>query len=161
VHRIELGGAAEAWATHADFAPVAGLGLNGLAATPDGTYLVLAKFLPATLYRIAFADPTDIVTIELSGDAFVGDGPTSGADGIVFSGDALYVTFAEHVKRVDLEADFAAGTVTDLEVPGAGNGLSTSTDANGSVFAVKSEVTAFVLGQEPELPFQILRVPGT
>ncbi len=161
VHRIEIGGAAEAWATHADFAPVAGLGLNGLAATPDGEYLVLAKFLPATLFRIAFADPTDIVAIELSGDAFVGPTPTSGADGIVFSDDALYVTFAELVKRVDLDADFGAGTVTDIEVPGAGDGLSTATDANGSVFVVKSEVTAFVFGEEPELPFRILRVPGT
>lgn len=161
VHRIEAGGAAEAWATHADFAPVAGLGLNGLAVTPDGEYLVLAKFLPATLFRIALADPNDIVTIELSGDSFVGPTPTSGADGIVFSNDALYVTYAELVKRVDLEADFSAGTVTDIEVPGAGDGLSTATDANGSVFVVKSEVAAFVFGSEPDLPFRILRVPGT
>jgi sugar lactone lactonase YvrE len=159
VHRVESGSAPQVWAMDAEFAPLAGLGLNGLAITPDGAYLVLAKFLPATLYRIAIADPTDIVAIDLSGDAFVGGTPTSGADGIVFGGDALYVTFADHVKRVDLEADFGAGTVTDLEVPGAGDGLSTATEANGSIYAVKSEVTAWVLGQEPELPFAIIRVP--
>jgi sugar lactone lactonase YvrE len=159
VHRIEEGGAREVWATHADFAPQAGLGLNGLAVTPDGAYLVLAKFLPATLFRIAIEDPTDIVTIDLSGDAFTGDSPTSGADGIAFNGDALYVTFAEHVKRVDfMDAEWMSGMVTNLEVPGAGNGLSTCTAANGSVYASKSEVTAWVLGQEPELPFQLIRV---
>jgi hypothetical protein len=51
-----------------------------------------------------------------------------------------------------------SGMVTNLEVPGAGNGLSTCTAANGSVYASKSEVTAWVLGQEPELPFQLIRV---
>lgn len=158
VHRI-ADGSAEPWITDPMFAPTAGLGLNGLAATPDGEYLVLAKFAPPTLFRISFADPTDIVTVAFDGDPFTPHTPTSGADGIVFAGDALYVTFADHVKRVDFDDTWAMGTVTDIEVPGAGTGLSTATEANGAVFVVKSEVTAWVLGQDPELPFQILRVP--
>jgi Cu-Zn family superoxide dismutase len=161
VDRVQADGTAESWATHADFAPQAGLGLNGVAPTPDGAYLLVTKFLPATLFRIAFDDPTAIATVELSGDPFAGGSPTAGADGIIFAGDALYVAFAQHVARVDFDGDWATGSVTQIEVPGAGNGLSTAAEANGSVFVIKSEVTAWVLGQEPNLPFQILRVPGT
>ena len=158
VHRIEVGGAAEAWATHDDFQmEIPGLGLNGLAVTPDAEALIVAKFLSTRLFRIALSDPTDIVEVDLAGTPFTGGTPISGADGIVFSGDALFVTFAEIVKRVDFDAGWASGTVSDIEVPGAGNGLSTAAEANGSVYVVKSEVTAFVLGEPPNLPFQILR----
>ncbi len=160
VHRIEAGGAAEAWSTHPDFAmEVPGLGLNGLAMTPDEQYLIVAKFTPQRLFRIAMDDPDDVVTVDLSGDEFAGLVPISGCDGIVFSGDALYVTFAEVVKRVDFADDWSTGVVSTLEVPDVGNGLSTATVAAGAVYVVKSEVTAFVLGSAPALPFQIVRVP--
>ena len=162
IHRIEAGGAAEVWATDETFAPEVGpLGLNGLAVTPDGSHLIVAKFLPARLFRISLADPSNFVQVELSGDPFVGGAPTAGADGIAFNGDALWVTFADDVKRVDFDATWASGTVTAFPVPGAGNGLSTAAEANGVIYVVKSEVTAWVLGREPDLPFQIIRVPGS
>lgn len=162
VHRIEAGVGGEAWAMHEDFAAqIPGLGLNGMAVTPDDAYLIVAFFKPEALFRVAIDDPTDIVTVELSGDAFVGGTALTGCDGIVFEEDALYVTFADLVKRVDFDAGWGTGTVSTFEVPGVGNGLSTATVAGGSVYVVKSEVTAWVLGSEPSLPFQIVRVPGT
>lgn len=157
VHRLEVGGAAEIWASDDRFAPkIAGLGLNGLEVTPDESALILAKFIMPTLFRISLDDPTDITLIELSGDTFTGGSPTSGADGIAFVGDALFVTFDAVVKRVDLDGDAATGVVSTVEVPD--DGLSTAARAEGSLFVVKSEVTTFVLGGRPELPFQILRV---
>lgn len=158
VHRLEFGGTAEIWATDDRFAPkIAGLGLNGLAVTPDESALILAKFIMPTLFRISLDDPSDITEVELSGDSFTGGSPTSGADGIVFVGDALFVTFDAVVKRVDFNDDATTGVVSTLEVPD--DGLSTAANAEESLFVVKSEVTTFVLGGRPELPFQILRVP--
>lgn len=160
VHRLEVGGTNEVWAEHPDFAmEVPGLGLNGLAVTPDEQFLIVAKFTPQRLFRVGLDDPSDVVDVELSGDAFMGGTAISGCDGIVFSGDALYVTFAELVKRVEFSDDWSTGVVSTLDVPNVGNGLSTATVAGGAVYVVKSEVTAFVLGQEPNLPFQIVRVP--
>jgi sugar lactone lactonase YvrE len=158
VHRLELGGTAEIWATSPSFTPdVPGLGLNGLAVTPDESALIVAKFLPPTLFRISLEDPTAITKITLTGDLFEGGTAISGADGIVFVGDALFVVFDDVVKRVDLDAGATMGVVSTIDPPS--DGLSTATVAEGELYVVKSEVTAFVLGQRPELPFQILRVP--
>ena len=161
VHRIAFRGTPEQWASSEDWAPVGGLGVNGLAATPDDAYLVVGYFAPPALYRVDVADPSGIVEVELSGDQFVGGAPIAGVDGIIFDDDALYVTFADIVKRVDFADDWSTGTVSTYEVPDVGNGLSTATVANGAVYVVKSEVTAWVLNSDPELPFQIVRVPGT
>jgi sugar lactone lactonase YvrE len=158
VHRLELGGTAEIWATSPSFTPdVPGLGLNGLAVTPDESALIVAKFLPPTLFRISLEDPTAITKITLTGDLFEGGTAISGADGIVFVDDALFVVFDDVVKRVDLDAGATMGVVSTIDPPS--DGLSTATVAEGELYVVKSEVTAFVLGQRPELPFQILRVP--
>lgn len=159
VHHLELGGAAEIWATSPSFTPdVPGLGLNGIAVTPDGSALVVAKYLPPTLFRIELDDPTAITKIVLGGDFFEGGTAIAGADGIVFVGDALFVVFDDVVKRVDFDdPGMTMGTVSTIEPPS--DGLSTATEAEGELYVVKSEVTAFVLGDPPDLPFQILRVP--
>lgn len=158
VHRLELGGTPELWATASNFAPeIPGLGLNGLAITPDESALVLAKYLPPTLFRIELDDPAAITKVVLSGEFFQGGTATAGADGIIFLDDALYVVFDDVIKRVDFEPGGAAGVVSDVESPT--DGLSTATVAEGELYVVKSEVNDFVLGQAPDLPFQILRIP--
>jgi len=161
VHRITAGGADEIWATDPAWAPLPGLGLgvNGLAVTPDGNYLIQGMYSPQSLFRVALADGTDITPIDLSGDNFGGATPIAGVDGIVFNDDALFVVFADVVKRVDFDDDWTTGSVTTVEVPDVGDGLSTATVAAGAVYVVKSEVTAFVLGSDPDLPFEIVRVP--
>ena len=162
VVRVTAGGQPELFASLDAWAPqLGGLGVNGLAVTPDGTALIQGFFLPAALFRVSLDNPADITEVSLSGDPFAGENPISGVDGIVFDDGALYVTFAEVVKRIDFNEDWTTGTVSTFDVPGAGNGLSTATTAGGAVYVVKSEVTAFVLGDTPELPFQIIKVPGT
>lgn len=161
IQRLELGGTPEVWATSEDWPSLGGLGVNGLAVTPDASALIVGYFAPPALYRVDIADPTAITEVELSGDMFVGGAPVAGVDGIIFDGDALYVTFADVVKRVDSEDGWSTGIVSTYDVPDVGNGLSTAAEAGGAVYVVKSEVTAWVLNSDPSLPFQIVKVPGT
>lgn len=158
IHRLAIGGDAAVWATDPAFAPeVMDLGLNGIAVTPDGTAVIVTKFIAKQLLRVAMDDPTQIVEVELGGENFAGGSLIAGPDGIVFAGEVLYVVFDDVVAQVTPNADWTAGDVTILMPSTAG--LSTATVAEGEVYAVKSEVTAFALGGAPELPFRILRVP--
>jgi hypothetical protein len=108
------------------------------------------------LLRIATDDPTQVVEIDLGGENFAGGSLIAGPDGIVFAGDLLYVVFDDVVAQVVLDADWMAGDVSILTPPTTG--LSTATLAQGEVYAVKSEVTAFALGSAPDLPFRIVRI---
>lgn len=158
IHRVGLGGDAAVWATDPEFAPeLMDLGLNGIAVTPDDTAVIVTKFITKRLLRVAKDDPTDIAEIVLTGEEFAGGALIAGPDGIVFRGDVLYVVFDDVVAEVVLDAAWTAGEVTISTPPTAG--LSTATIAEGEVYAVKSEVTAFALGSAPELPFRIVRVP--
>ncbi len=158
VHRIDTDDTITAWATDAAFAPgFGGLGLNGIAATPDDTAIAVAYYAPPQLFLVAQDDPTDIRPVTLGGDAFEGGSALSGADGIVFApDDALYVVFYEQLARVELDVAAATGTVTTVAVPGLDEGLSTATVAEGRVYAIKSEVQAYALGGAPMLPFRIV-----
>jgi hypothetical protein len=66
--------------------------------------------------------------------------------------------FDDVVAEVTFGADWTTGDVRILTPPYAG--LSTGTIAEGEVYVVKSEVTAFALGSAPDLPFRISRVPS-
>lgn len=158
IHRLAVGGDASVWATDPLFDPeLMSLGLNGIAVTPDGTAVIVTKFISKQLLRVSMDDPTQIVAVELTGEDFEGGSLVAGPDGIVFEGDTLYVVFDDVVAEVVPNQDWTSGAVSILMPPTAG--LSTATVAEGEVYAVKSEVTAFALGSAPELPFRIVRVP--
>lgn len=158
IHRVAIGGDATVWATDPEFAPeLMDLGLNGIAVTPDGTAVIVTKFIAKRLLRVSMDDPTQITEIELGGEDFSGGSLIAGPDGIVFAGDELFVVFDDAVAQVVFNADWTTGDVTMLVPPTAG--LSTATVADGEVYAVKSEVTAFALGSAPDLPFRIVRIP--
>jgi len=158
IHRLAVGGEASLWATDPEFDPeLMDLGLNGIAVTPDGTALVVTKFISKRLLLVAIDDPASIVEIDLGGDSFSGGSLVAGPDGIVFDGDVLYVVFDDVVAQVTFGADWTTGDVAILTPPYAG--LSTATVAFGEVYVVKSEVTAFALGSAPDLPFRVTRVP--
>ncbi len=159
IHRVAVGGDNSVWATDPAFDPeLMDLGLNGIAVTPDGTAVIVTKFIAKTLLRVAMDDPTSIVEVELGGESFAGGSLVAGPDGIVFDGDLLYVVFDDVVAEVTFGADWTTGDVRILTPPYAG--LSTGTIAEGEVYVVKSEVTAFALGSAPDLPFRISRVPS-
>lgn len=157
VHRIDTDDSITAWATDDAFAPgFGGLGLNGIAATPDDAAIVVAYYAPPQLFLVAQDDAT-VGPVTLDGDAFAGGTALSGADGIVFAPDGtLYVVFYEQLAAVTLDVAAATGTVTTVAVPGIDEGLSTATIAEGRVYAAKSEVQAYALGGAPMLPFRIV-----
>lgn len=127
----------------------AGLGLNGIAVSPSGDALIVAKFFPAGLLRVSLPDGSDIAQVALSGDTL------PSPDGLMVLDGDLYAVSDAAVSRVRPDDGFASATVT---VAPQVSGLSTGTVAEGELYAIKSEVTRFVVGQPLMLPFEILRI---
>ena len=127
----------------------AGLGLNGIAVTPAGDALIVAKFIPAGLLRVSLPDGDSITQVTLAGDAL------PSPDGLVFFDGDLYAVSGEAVSRIRPEAGFNAAAVT---VASQVSGLSTATLAGDDIYVVKSEVVNFVLGAPLEIPFEIFRL---
>jgi sugar lactone lactonase YvrE len=126
-----------------------GLGLNGIALTPDGSALLVGAFIPASLWRISVADPDDIAAITLTGDTL------PSPDGLAVLDDDLYAVSGDSVSRVRFAADFRSGDVVNVKQI---SGLSTATVAEGQLYVIKSDVTNFVLNRPLDLPFEIFRV---
>jgi sugar lactone lactonase YvrE len=101
VYRIDLAAhKMRIWASHTMLKP-AFIGMNGIAVTPDGSAVLVTKYSPARLARISLADPTQVTEVKLQGDSFSGGWDLlSGADGIAFHGDVLYVAFDSRVMQV-------------------------------------------------------------
>ncbi|MFT6052630.1 MAG: sugar lactone lactonase YvrE [Halioglobus sp.] len=123
-----------------------GLGSNGITVSPDGSVLIVAKFVPAQLLVISLPNASTIAEVALNGD----DLPAP--DGLVFLDDNLYSVSDRAVSRIKLDPQFTAGTVKSVEQIG---GLSTATVAEGALYVIKSEVTHFSIGQPLETPFEI------
>ncbi len=128
----------------------AGLGLNGIALTPDESALIVGKFVPASLLRISLPDADSIEPIVLTGDTLP---PPDGL--VVLDGD-LYTVSNDSVSRVRPNADFSAGDV--VTVAQQQSGLSTATAAGSELYVIKSEVLNFVLRRPLDTPFEIFRV---
>jgi sugar lactone lactonase YvrE len=127
----------------------AGLGLNGIALTPDASALIVGKFFPASLLRVSLPDGAVVEPVVLTGDTL------PAPDGLaVLEGDVYAVSDAS-VSRVRLNADFNAGEVVNAAQTG---GLSTATVAESGLYVIKSEVLNFVLKQPLNTPFEIFRV---
>ncbi|MEZ5566899.1 MAG: hypothetical protein R3E54_00825 [Halioglobus sp.] len=124
----------------------AGLGLNGVAVTPDRSALIVAKFFPAGLLRVSLPDGENISQVQLSGDTL------PPPDGLVFLDDDLYAVSGEAVSRVRFATDF---TSAQVRVAPQISGLSTATVAQGRVYVVKSGVVNFVLGRPLDTPFEV------
>ena len=133
----------------------AGVGLNGIAITADGSAALANTYLPPRLVRISMADPSILTEVTLTGDPFVGTGTLAGADGSTLLESTLYVTFPNEVMRlVPTDADWMAATVQSAP---AGPGLAALTVANGDIYATNGQSVAFVTNQPPE-PFMIKKI---
>jgi sugar lactone lactonase YvrE len=127
----------------------AGLGLNGIALTPDETTLIVARFLPASLLRVSLTEGNSITPIALTGDAL------PSPDGLAVLENYVYAVSGERVSRVRLNTDFSAGEVVNVAQK---SGLSTATIAESQLYVIKSEVVNFVLMKSLNTPFEIFRV---
>jgi hypothetical protein len=147
------GGEAESWldfnGTVLEYGE--GFNLNGIAATPDGQYLLTIHSPTGSLYRIEVA--TKEVTLVDTGGAEL----TAG-DGILLVGDTLYISrnsFGQIVP-VAMSADYSTGTagaaITDdsLIYP------TTIAYVDGTLLVVNSQFNN--RGGTPELPFSVSRV---
>jgi sugar lactone lactonase YvrE len=128
-----------------------GLGLNGIALSPDGSALIVAKFVPAGLIRVSLPAADDIRQLNLTGDDVLPPPP----DGLVELNGDIYAVSHAAVTKIILNSDATAGEFT--QAPQI-TGLSTATIAEGALYAIKSEVTSFVVEAPLELPFEIFRV---
>jgi sugar lactone lactonase YvrE len=93
-----------------DYVQQPGFNANGIAATPDGQWLIIVQSNTGKLFRV---DPqTGVATqIELAGGATVLAG-----DGIWLEGQTLYVVqnALNQISVIDLSPDLTSGTVVDV-----------------------------------------------
>jgi len=126
-----------------------GLGLNGIALSPDESALIVGKFVPASLLRVSLPAADHIAVIPLTGATL------PSPDGLVVLHGDLYAVSSDSVSRVRPNADFSAGDVVTVTQK---SGLSTATVAESELYVIKSEVLNFVIKQPLETPFEIFRV---
>ena len=148
------GGEAEAWL---DFTGTVlqygeGFNSNGIAATPDGRYLLTVHSPSGNLFRIDTGS-REVVQID------VGEAELTAGDGILLIGDTLYVSRNSigEIVPVTMSADYSTGTagaaITDpsLIFP------TTIAQADDSLLVVNSQFN----NREgtPQLPFTVSRIP--
>jgi sugar lactone lactonase YvrE len=142
-------------------APMGRFGLNGIDITPDGAHLIGGFSSPSKLFLIPLTSAGPVREIALSGDPFAvpGDPNFTGADGIIFIGETLYVVNDGAVQAVSFRGgDYSVGHVKNALAPEPG--LTTATVVDGQLYVIKAEVMhAMHMRQPPRLPFKIYRFP--
>jgi sugar lactone lactonase YvrE len=127
----------------------AGLGLNGIALTPDESAVIVGKYVPASLFLIPVNTAAEITPITLSGDTL------PAPDGLALLDAGLYAVSNDSVSQLRFNGDYTAAEVVNVPQQ---SGLSTATVAESQLYVIKSEVAKFVLGLPLDTPFEIFRV---
>jgi sugar lactone lactonase YvrE len=148
------GGEAEAWLdfTGTALEYVEGFNLNGIAATPDGRYLLTVQTVNGNLYRI---DTTSQEIIQVD----VGEADLTAGDGILLIGDTLYVSRNSigEIVPVTMSEDYSTGTAGEAITDPSLIFPTTLAQADGSLLVVNSQFN----NREgtPQLPFTVSRIP--
>lgn len=148
------------FASHPQWAPVQPgmVGLNGLDITPDGKALYVVTTIPAAMYRVDLANPSNTAQVTFSGDPFSvpGDPRFPGPDGLEFVDGEAYVVYDGGVQQLHFTGPTQATVKTTTAVP---TGLTSAVDAEDRLYVIDSEVfRVLYMNQPPELPFAILHV---
>jgi sugar lactone lactonase YvrE len=121
--------------------------LNGIDATPNGTWLIAVNSTEADLYRID-ASTEDVVAID------TGEEPVAG-DGILLAGRTLYVVRnQDHVAKIRLAPDLSSGAVVD-ELSGDFDVPTTIARHGSSLYVVNAR---FGTTDEPPVPYWVTRI---
>lgn len=132
-----------------------GFNLNGIAATPDGRFLLTVHYDAGELYRIDTEDKT-VTRVDLGGETL----PT--ADGILLDGQTLYVVLGgpEEIVPVSLSEDLARGEVGDgFADPSFRDPTTIAASGDGRLLVVNSQLAMEGGGGAPELPFTVSIIP--
>lgn len=148
------GGEAESWLdfTGTPIQYSEGFNLNGIAATPDGRYLLTVHSPTGNLFRID-TNSQEIIQVNTDGAEL-----TAG-DGILLVGNTLYVSrnmFGEIVP-VTMSEDYSTGTAGAALTDPSFIYPTTIAQADGSLLVVNSQFN----NREgtPQLPFTVSRIP--
>jgi sugar lactone lactonase YvrE len=128
--------------------------VNGIVATPDGAYLVLAQSNTGQLYRVAVATG-DVSRVDLGG-------ATVSGDGLVLRGSTLYAVERQgevgFVVTMRLSDDFSAGTVLARTTDPSFDDPTTAAIARGRLLVVNSQFGERAAGEAPD-PFTVSSIP--
>ena len=140
---------------------ILGIGMNGIAFTPDRSAVIVTKYAPAELYRISVKDPSDVRKVELHGDSFSGGALDflAGADGILFVKNDLYVAF--DAKGMRVTADDASWSSATVRSAALGPGLGALVVAEGELFGVHGDPIRFVTTHKAKRPFTVSVIDTT
>ncbi len=149
-----MGGEAESWL---DFTGTVleygeGFNLNGIAASPDGRYLLVVHSGNGNLYRI------DTDTQEVS-QVDTGGADLTAGDGILLVGNTLYVSRNQfgQIVPVTMSEDFSMGTAGEPLTDPSLIFPTTIALADDSLLVVNSQFNN--RGGTPQLPFTVSRLP--
>ena len=131
---------------------VENINLNGIAATPDGRYLIVGQTNTGKLFRITLADKT-VREIDLGGQML-------GTDGLLLEGHVLYAAAnASELTTVQLSSDYATGTIASTYKDPSFIFPTTIARAQDDLLVVNSQFNAQGPGLSPALPFTVSSVP--
>jgi sugar lactone lactonase YvrE len=128
-----------------------GFNANGIAATPNGKWLIIVNSVDGALYRV---DPeTGYATLINLGGASVPNG-----DGILLQGKTLYVVqnSLNQIAVIELSNDFTSGTITDTLTSPNFRVPTTIARFGNDLYAVNAR---FGTPPTPDTEYEIVRVP--
>ena len=131
---------------------------NGIAATPNGDYLIVVHTSEGQLYLLDTNTFTP-VPIEVSGGDFALGGAVCGGDGLLLDGQTLYVVQAplNRVAVVELSPDHLSGVVTRYNTePFASN---PATQFPTTIAEFGNSLYAVTYGGAPPAPDFVVRLP--
>lgn len=131
-----------------------GFNLNGIAAGPDGKYLVVVQSNVGKLFRIEVATRT-VAEIPVAG------GPLNAGDGILLDGSTLYVArnAAGLIVSVQMSADLSSGTVVGSTTSPLLAYPTTIAKAGDRLLVVNSQFDKRGENLTPVLPFTLASIP--
>lgn len=128
--------------------------LNGIAATPNGRYLIVVNSGSGQLFRID-TGTKEVAKIETGG------ADLTNGDGLLLEGRTLYVVRNqyERIVPVELSADYLSGSAGESFTDDSLMYPTTIAAYDGRLLVVNSQFDASESGTDPELPFTVSGIP--
>ena len=131
-----------------------GFNVNGIAVSPDGQYVVLAKSNTRELYRVDL-DTKEVTKIDLGGGSVAGDG-------LVLVGSTLYAVERQgdvgYIVEIALSADLSTGTVVGRTTDPSFDDPTTAALDGDRLLVVNSQFGERSAGEKPT-PFTVSSIP--